>query len=90
MFNVIIPGDVTRVLGSLLDREAVIAVLTALRDSLETNGQQLRKRRHPEDPDTYFTYPLRVYDGNRWHRLWFTVDDVQAESYFFVVAVDPQ
>ena len=88
MFHVIIPSDVSRTLGTLLDREAVIAVLFKLRDELENNGAIHRKARHPDEPDLYFRYLLKVFDGKRWCKLWFTVDDIQAQGQFVVVAVD--
>lgn len=90
MFQVHILPEVSVVLGTYLGREAMLAVLTRLRDELENNAARYRPNRDPKDPDCLFDYPLKLWDGSRWHRFRFSVNDTTAAGRLFVEAVTHQ
>ena len=79
---------VSETLGGIgLPREVLISVIAKLYQTLESDHERCRKNRDPGDPDCLFDYVQRVYDGETWHTLRFSVDDRQAEGSLFVVAV---
>ncbi|HJT77342.1 MAG TPA: hypothetical protein VJ739_09100 [Gemmataceae bacterium] len=86
-YHVVITGPVSEALGGLgLDRRVLLKVFNRLYEQLGSHADPYRGRRDPEDPDLFF-YDMRLWDGARWHSLYFSVDDRQATDYLFVVAV---
>ena len=86
--HVLISPEVVAALAKVgLERDALLAVLNRLYDSLENSSERWRNNRDPDDPDFLFDYILILYDENRWVRFRFSVDDRLAEGYLSIVAV---
>ena len=58
--------------------------LDRLFERLENRYEQLRHRRHPEDPSLFLAV-LYLPEGERWHSFGFVVDDSTAEDRLLVI-----
>lgn len=88
MPHIIVMPLVSGLLGSMLSRRPLLAVLNRLYDQLENHYERYRSRRYPERPDDFFDYVLYLADADdNWHTFRFTVNDKQAQGILFVVAV---
>jgi hypothetical protein len=86
--HVIVMPLVSGLLGSILPRRPLLAVLNRLYDQLENHYERYRNRRYPAAPDDFFDYALYLADTeDDWHTLRFTVNDKQAPGFLFVHAV---
>ena len=67
-----------------LSRSGMVMVLTALHHSLPAQAERLRRKRDPDEPDSYFLFRLGFADDGSWHHLEFWVDDVTAPDRLFI------
>jgi hypothetical protein len=81
----IVSPDVEAVIaGCGLTRNALVRLYTTSHDELNSEGDCLRQGRHPESPDRFFAYRIKLTSGDHWHQLDFVVDDATADTRFFV------
>jgi len=59
-------------------------VLVAIHHSLPAQAELLRKKRAPDEPESYFLFRLGFADRSVWHHLEFWVDDVTAPGFLLV------
>lgn len=60
---------------------------TQLHEELGSEAARFKTTRHPEEPDVYFHYRIRVASGDHWHQFDFAVNDTTAAETLFVEAV---
>ncbi len=87
MHVLVSPEVVTRLRAIGLERDALLAVLNRLYDSLEYHSERWRNNRDPNDPDCLFDYVQILYSASDWNRLRFSVDDRLAEGFLSVVGL---
>lgn len=86
--RVIVDRPVVALIGARgLSRNAVVHVYTRLHHELANQTDLFRSTRHPEEPDLYFHYRIRVASGDHWHQFDFAVNDTTAPDILFVEAV---
>jgi hypothetical protein len=89
VFHVVVLPEVSQRVGEILSgrRTLVLRVFNRLYIQLENLADRYRNNRDPED-ENLFDYVQRMADGSTWYTLRFSVDDVTAPDYLFVVAVE--
>jgi hypothetical protein len=59
--------------GLGLSRNAVVRLYTKLHHELGDEAGRFRSTRHPEEPDLYFHYRIKLASGDHWHQFDFAV-----------------
>src|SRR3954452_7334394 len=88
-YHVLVEKPVSQALGQMIGghRNLLVRVLTDLHVFLPRRADTLRQQRDPEDSDL-FRYRVTLPEGTHWHTFSFRVNDVRAQGYLFVEAVD--
>jgi hypothetical protein len=84
--EVVVWSTVHNTLWQNLPEAPYNAVRDRLFNQLETNYDQWRARRHPDD-ETLFVYTVHVAEAENWHTFEFHVDDTTADTFLFVIDV---
>jgi hypothetical protein len=86
--RVIVDGPVVAFVGGRgLSRNAVVRLYAKLHHELGDEAARFRSTRHPEEPDLYFHYRIKLASGDHWHQFDFAVNDTTASDTLFVEAV---
>jgi hypothetical protein len=81
------PPVVARIGECGLSRLALVRLYAQLHHELGNEATRFRARRHPEEPDLYFHYRIKLASGDLWHQFDFAVNDTTAPDTLFVEAV---
>jgi hypothetical protein len=88
-YSLIVPPNISQAIGSFgLGRNALVTLLSTLRDELEIHTDNHRAHRDTTHPDLYFFCELTVWDQGRPRGFRFTVDDARATDRLFLVAAE--
>jgi hypothetical protein len=86
--RVIVDRPVSEAIGACgLSRTATVILIAKLHDELGNEAERFRGNRHPEAPDLFFNYRVKLASGDNWHQFDFTVNDTPAADTLFVEAV---
>jgi hypothetical protein len=86
--RVIVDRPVVAFIGKQgLSRDAILRLYIKLHKELGNEAPRFRSARHPEEPDLYFHYRIKVASVDHWHQFDFAVNDTTAPDTLFVEAV---